>query len=57
MTEKKYKAVFKRVETDREFQTRLRETAGYWTFATGETLDNEAWSARKMQRRLVEDVA
>lgn len=56
MRDPKYRAVFKRLETDAEFRARLR-THGFYTLEDGEGLDDTAWRNKKMQRRIVEDVA
>jgi hypothetical protein len=47
--------VFKSLETDEEFRARVKVASG-WNFgyASGERLDNDAWSYVKMQRKIIE---
>ena len=53
------KRCFKRLETDAEFRKRLREEHNLVTsaFSTTAELDDIAWDQRKVQWRIVEDVA
>jgi hypothetical protein len=54
----KVRSCFKRLETDAEFRARMKAAGIWWDLSwSSERLDAEAWSARKMQRRIVEDVA
>lgn len=47
--------VFKSLETDREFQDRIFKEKGLsFRYDFGKDLDDLAWSACKMQRRLIE---
>lgn len=64
-SEPKHRAVFKRMETDREFVDRLRVVFdqrgmsdwGALKYKAAADLDEYAWDAVKMQRRIVEDVS
>lgn len=58
-TEVKIRAAYKRMETDAEFNDRLIAAgADKWRLGfAGERLDDWAWNNKKMQRRIVEDVA
>ena len=52
--------VFKRLETDLEFWTRIAPPKSVWPTLDGqrirgELLDQYAWDALKKQRRIVED--
>ena len=60
----KYRAVFKRMETDEELRARILDRIGRSAYKTawvnsliGPGLDEEAWFHCQMQRRIVEDVA
>ena len=54
----KYRAVYRRLETDAELRERLARVIGYSPiYLSGESLDDVAWQRAKLQRRIVEDVA
>lgn len=56
---RKYIAVFKRLEKDAEFRNRIRREmkVDVSTSREGKALDDWAWEAHKMQRRIIEDVS
>lgn len=56
MRDLKY-SVCKSLETDEEFAERVRQKHTWWQgalYRKGDALDDEAWNAFRMQRRVVE---
>ena len=48
-------SVFKSLETDKEFITRVRITFPWFsTYYAGQGMDDQVWESFKMQRRLIE---
>ncbi len=49
--------VYKSLETDKEFELRVRQTYRWYrgaSYRSGTELDDEVWDSFKMQRRIIE---
>lgn len=60
-TATKYRAVYRRLETDAEFRARVIDKLvpylRHVVWVSGEELDKVAWNYAQLERRIVEDVS